>query len=361
MDRCSPAIRVAPLTLHPGAGSSRAAAGQRLVADRLGDRRLGAGAVAARLAAGLVGDQAAAGRRRRRPADASSSGTWSTWPSALVLARCSRSLDYRTLRAYAPDHLPRRPASACSPCCRRHHRSTGRTRGSCSAAGSSCSRREFTKVGAGRRHGGACWPSGVAATRPPRTPDVLLVLALAAVPLGLVHAAARPRHGHGARRSPSFGVLAAGRRAAPAGLGGLVLGAGGAGRARLRSTGVLKPTTSSRGSRRSPIRTQTRAVRLQRRRRRRSRSATAACSDAACSTARRRAASSSPSSRPTSSSRWPARSSGSSAPGVIIVLFGLLLWRALRHRRPGADLFGRLLAGGRGLLVRLPGVRRTSA
>ena len=44
--------------------------------------------------------------------------------------------------------------------------------------------------------------------------------------------------------------------------------------------------------------------------------------------------------------------------GGIVLLFGLLLWRALRLAGRSPDLFGRLVAGGVACLVRVPGVRQ---
>ena len=88
-----------------------------------------------------------------------------------------------------------------------------------------------------------------------------------------------------------------------------------------------------------------------------SRSAPAGCTARGCSTAPRPRASSCPSSRPTSSSPWRGRSSASSAPARIIAAARLVLWRAGRIAMRAEDLFGRLLATGVALLVRLPGLR----
>ena len=87
-----------------------------------------------------------------------------------------------------------------------------------------------------------------------------------------------------------------------------------------------------------------------------SRSATAASSGRASSTARRPARASCPSSTPTSSSPSPARSSAWSASALLIVLLGVVLWRALHDRAARRRPLRPARRGRHRLLVRLPGL-----
>ena len=143
-----------------------------------------AGAVADRRAAGLVGDPAAAGRGRRRPRRVPQAAPAQPGHRAGARrgVRAGRLPGAAGVRAADLRRVLRRAGRGAR---RSARRSTARTRGSCSAAGSRSSRREFAKVAlvvgmavllAERR----------TQERAARRPDVPLVLALAAVPLGLV-------------------------------------------------------------------------------------------------------------------------------------------------------------------------------
>ena len=72
---------------------------------------------------------------------------------------------------------------------------------------------------------------------------------------------------------------------------------------------------------------------------------------------RRRRWTSCPSTTPTSSSPWSASATASSGAAVLIALYVLLIWRALRIATLARDMYGSIMAGGIAVVLAVPGVR----
>ena len=327
------------------------------------------GAAAARLGADGRGARAAARSARcwsgRPPGSASStpastrstssSGTCSTSSSgscsaarhdaarlpdaARVRAVRLRRLDPRAAggarRRWARRSTARTRGSCCRPASRSSRRSSRRSR-SCSASRCCCRERrdgedEPRDIDVVQALGFAAIPVGLIMLQP----DLGTTIVIAFIVLGMLAVAGAPREVD--RRADRGGRR--GRRSSPS---------RSACSARTRSTRFAAfanpaPTAQGTGYNTQPGAHRDRLGR--------------AVSARGCSTARRPTASSCPSSRPTSSSPWPARSSASSAPALIIVLLGVVLWRAVRIARRAEDLFGIAGRRRRRVLVRVPGVR----
>ena len=231
-----------------------------MAADRLGASPApAAAAVAARLAAGLVGDQAAAGRRRRRPEH--------------VLQAPPAQPGHR-----AGAVRGRRASSTTARCARTRRSSTSRRclgllavlsrLGTDDQRGALVDRARRRVPGPAERSSRrsrwspgwrCCWPrrrTHGAADR--AAVDVPLVARAGAVPLRAGHAAARPRHGAWCSSFTVFGVLLL--AGAPARWLVGLRARRRAGRVRGGAAAACSRTTRSTGSRRSPTRTRTRAA-----------------------------------------------------------------------------------------------------
>ena len=71
----------------------------------------------------------------------------------------------------------------------------------------------------------------------------------------------------------------------------------------------------------------------------------------------RRGSTSCPRATRTSSSRWSASGTASSAPAIVLSLYALLIWRALRILTIAKNLYGALLAAGVGAMLHDAGIR----